>query len=374
MIQDFKVFTLNDVVKFNDYHIYPFKGITKRIEDEDIRNCDILYWEPLEPIDAPFSYYKDSFGHKEFSDLLIERNIKIYAVYSDYDTKTIQDSKTTYIPNLIIIKWKTSLLNYCRYSAESVYGYDINNIKVQDTNFKKLFNCLNRGVRPARVTLLDELYKNDLFDFGEISWNLLTTDSQFIDYNLSFKYWKEKRLKIDLDASDISDPDKVLDFHLWSDYYLNSSSLISIQSESIMGDQILNKYFLSEKTWKPLILGKPFIMLGPPGYYKYLQTFGFKLYDEIFDYSFDIETDETKRIKMIVSEINKLKNEDYIELYKKIKKSVLYNRNLAISITDNDSYIDESFINLYKKHKNIIDSIPPAELNMDLKKVFGNLK
>lgn len=374
MMQDFKVFTLNDVVKFNDYHIYPFKGITKRIEDEDIRNCDILYWEPLEPIDAPFSYYKDSFGHKEFSDLLIERNIKIYAVYSDYDTKTIQDSKTTYIPNLIIIKWKTSLLNYCRYSAESVYGYDINNIKVQDTNFKKLFNCLNRGVRPARVTLLDELYKNDLFDFGEISWNLLTTDSQFIDYNLSFKYWKEKRLKIDLDASDISDPDKVLDFHLWSDYYLNSSSLISIQSESIMGDQILNKYFLSEKTWKPLILGKPFIMLGPPGYYKYLQTFGFKLYDEIFDYSFDIETDETKRIKMIVSEINKLKNEDYIELYKKIKKSVLYNRNLAISITDNDSYIDESFINLYKKHKNIIDSIPPAELNMDLKKVFGNLK
>lgn len=374
MIQDFKVFTLNDVVRFNDYHTYPFKGITKRIEDEDIRNCDILYWEPLEPIDAPFSYYKDSFGHKEFSDLLIERNIKIYAVYSDYDTKTIQDSKTTYIPNLIIIKWKTSLLNYCRYSAESVYGYDINNIKVQDTNFKKLFNCLNRGVRPARVTLLDELYKNDLFDFGEISWNLLTTDSQFIDYNLSFKYWKEKRLKIDLDASDISDPDKVLDFHLWSDYYLNSSSLISIQSESIMGDQILNKYFLSEKTWKPLILGKPFIMLGPPGYYKYLQTFGFKLYDEIFDYSFDIETDETKRIKMIVSEINKLKNEDYIELYKKIKKSVLYNRNLAISITDNDSYIDESFINLYKKHKNIIDSIPPAELNMDLKKVFGNLK
>lgn len=374
MMQDFKVFTLNDVVRFNDYHTYPFKGITKRIEDEDIRNCDILYWEPLEPIDAPFSYYKDSFGHKEFSDLLIERNIKIYAVYSDYDTKTIQDSKTTYIPNLIIIKWKTSLLNYCRYSAESVYGYDINNIKVQDTNFKKLFNCLNRGVRPARVTLLDELYKNDLFDFGEISWNLLTTDSQFIDYNLSFKYWKEKRLKIDLDASDISDPDKVLDFHLWSDYYLNSSSLISIQSESIMGDQILNKYFLSEKTWKPLILGKPFIMLGPPGYYKYLQTFGFKLYDEIFDYSFDIETDETKRIKMIVSEINKLKNEDYIELYKKIKKSVLYNRNLAISITDNDSYIDESFINLYKKHKNIIDSIPPAELNMDLKKVFGNLK
>ena len=372
-MRNFKLFTLRDVIQFSDYHRYPFKGLTKKVLDENITNCDILYWEPLEPIDSPFSYIEDSYGHKEFSNLLVDRGIKIYAVYSDYLIDTIQDYKHTFIENLKIIKWKTSLLHYSRYSAETTYNQNIKNINVRTHNFRKLFNCLNRGVRPARVTLIDNLYKNGLFEYGEISWNLLTTDSAFLDYNLSFKYWNEERLKLDLDVSDKVDSDKVHDFHLWSDYYLNSETLFTIQSESIIGDQFSEKYFLSEKTWKPLILGKPYIMVGPPGYYRYLKEFGFKIYDELFDYSFDKESDETKRIEMIVFEINKLKNKNYDELYLKIKDKVEYNKNLAIDITNKDLYIDDSFKEMYKNNKNFIDNISSIKFNMDLNKIFKNI-
>ena len=374
MTRNFKLFTLKDVIEFSDYHQYPFKGITKRIIDENIRNCDILYWETIEPIDAPISYLENSKGHLEFSNLLIDRDIKIYGVCSDYKIKTIQDHPDTFIKNIELIKWKTSLLHFSRYSAESTYHSEIENIKVQNSKFTKLFNCLNRGVRPARVTLLDELYKNGLFEYGEISWNLLTTDEPFKGYGLSFKHWNEERLSIDLETSDIVDSEKVLDFHLWSDYYLNSETLFTIQSESIITDQKSEKYFLSEKTWKPLILGKPYIMVGPPGYYKYLQSFGFKLYDEIFDYSFDEITDIDTRIQYIVSEINKLKSENYMELYLKIKDKVEYNRNLAISITQKDKYISNKLIEVYIKHMDTINSIPCQNFHMDLKKVFGKLK
>jgi hypothetical protein len=372
-MRSFKVFGLRDVDRFSDYHKYPFKGITVRILDEDIRDCDILYWEPLEPVDAPFSYYKNSIGHREFSNLLENRNIHIFVVYAGYDISTIQDFKDTYISNIHIFPWNTSLLHYSRYSAESVYGKNIKDIKANDSKFKKLFNCLNRGVRPARVTLLDELYKNGLFEYGDVSWNLLTTDEAFKDYGLSFKYWKEERLKVDLNEPDIVDSEKVLDFHLWSDYYLSSDTLFTIQSETIIGDSFSDNHFLSEKSWKPLILGKPYIMVGPPGYYKQVQKYGFKLYDELFDYSFDSIQDETERIQKIVYEISKLKEENYTELYLKIKDKVEYNRNLAISITESDEYISNEFINFYKKNKHYIETIPSCQLNMDFKQIFKNI-
>lgn len=368
-MRDFKIFTLNDVVRFNDYHLYPFKGITKRIEDEDINNTDILYWEPLEPIDAPFSYDENSKGISEFEALLKTRNIKIYSVYSDYSNKTFN------IDNVIIIRWKTSLLHYCNNSATNLYNGNITDVKINDTNFTKLFNSLNRGVRESRVILLDELYKKGLFTYGDISWNMLTTDEPFIDYNLKFNHWKEERLVLDLNSSvEQSDDTEIYDNQLWTDYYLNSNCLFTIQSESIVGSSFNSTPFLSEKTWKPLLLGQPFLIISSAGYYEYLQSLGFKLYDEIIDYSFDSSEDVEFRIKSMVNQLESLKDKDYNELYLKIKDKVIYNRNRCIEIVKKDTYISDEFIELYKTHQTSFDNLPHTQMNMSMKEIFGLLK
>ena len=363
-MKDFKVFTLRDVTKFSDYHTYPFKGITKRIIDENISKCDILYWAPLEPIDSPFTYIEQSIGVHEFSHLLKERNIEMFVVHSEYDTITFQ------IENMHILRWKTSLLHYCNSSVEFRYKDIIENVKINDSNFKKLFNSLNLGVRPARVTLLDNLYKYGLFDYGDISWNHITKDDPFKDMGLVFNYWNEERLTLDLETIEPTSEEQIHDTHLWTDYYLESKCLFTVQTESIVRDNPSESHFLSEKTWKPLILGQPFITIGSPGYYEYLQSFGFKLYDEIIDYSFDKVSDNESRIEQIVIELSKLKDRNYDELYSLIKEKVEYNRNLAISITKNDKYIPQKFKELYNIHKESFKKFTPYDMNMDLSKIF----
>lgn len=367
-MRDFTIFTLKDVVQFLDYHEYPFKGITKRILDEDVKNCDILYWAPLEPFDAPFNYNETSKGVNEFETLIKSRNIQIYVIHSDYDTKLFE------LENVHIIGWKTSLIHYCNSSIEFRYKVSVENAKIDNSNFKKLFNTLNLGVRPSRVTLLDNLYKHNLFDYGDISWNHITTDEPFIHMGLKFKYWNERRLTLDLKTIKPLQGKQIHDTHLWTDYYLNSNCLFTIQAESIVRDVPNTLHFLSEKTWKPLILGQPFLTIGSPRYYEYLQSFGFKLYDEIIDYWFDKITNNEDRIESTVLELYKLKDKNYDDLYSQIKHKVDYNKNLAISIIKNDSYLPLKFQELYKVHKNSIDKLSPFDMNMNLKNIFGYLK
>ena len=64
-----------------------------------------------------------------------------------------------------------------------------------------------------------------------------------------------------------------------------------------------------------MLAKKPFLVLGPQGYHKWLQeTKGIEMYDEIFDYGFDDEPLLEHRIEGIVQNIRLLdgKELDYI--------------------------------------------------------------
>jgi hypothetical protein len=86
--------------------------------------------------------------------------------------------------------------------------------------------------------------------------------------------------------------------------------------------------YFSEKTFKPLSLGYPFIGLLLPNSFKKIKEFGFKLFDEIFDYTFDSIVNDDDRMKAIVNQIQS------VDIRKKIidnKESILekhiFNRN-----------------------------------------------
>jgi hypothetical protein len=66
--------------------------------------------------------------------------------------------------------------------------------------------------------------------------------------------------------------------------------------------------FVTEKTWIPLLLGIPFVVVGNKGFHKDLhERFGIEPYDELFDYKFDEVEDLEERIYELVKSINKLK-------------------------------------------------------------------
>ena len=82
------------------------------------------------------------------------------------------------------------------------------------------------------------------------------------------------------------------------------------------------RHHLTEKTFKPICLGMPFVMVSTAGSLEYLRSYGFETFDSIWDESYDLETDDDKRLVMIA---NLLKQIDSIK-----DKQMLFNSAINI--------------------------------------------
>jgi len=86
---------------------------------------------------------------------------------------------------------------------------------------------------------------------------------------------------------------------------------------------------MSEKTFKPLAMGFPFMGLLLPKSFSKLKEVGFELFDEIIDYSFDDEYDDEKRMNMIIEQIcNNNIEEKFANNFNSIYKKHLYNKKM----------------------------------------------
>jgi hypothetical protein len=170
---------------------------------------------------------------------------------------------------------------------------------------------------------MDLLCRDNLLDKGYISWY------DFSNYQgYTFKYWDPTKLTLDT--------------------FGNPGNLFKVPPEfgrafvNIVSESNLTPYFLTEKTTKPLYYKKPFLVISKEGFHtKFLTEFGFKLYDEIFDYSFDLIVDQDDRMEAIVREIKRFENystsqlqelttqiEDKLEFNQKHLMSLMYDVNI----------------------------------------------
>ena len=95
---------------------------------------------------------------------------------------------------------------------------------------------------------------------------------------------------------------------------------------------------ISEKTVMPLLYKKPFIALAKVGHHAFLQQYGFKLYDELFDYSFDLIEDLQERINAIVNMTEKICHMSYdemLEMKELLAPKLEYNAAIARKIGTN---------------------------------------
>jgi hypothetical protein len=89
----------------------------------------------------------------------------------------------------------------------------------------------------------------------------------------------------------------------WLDLFDQSAeSLLYLVTETVATGR---RHHLTEKTFKPIALGMPFIIVGTQGSLKYLRSYGFKTFDDLWDESYDDEPDDHKRIEKI-AEVLKL--------------------------------------------------------------------
>lgn len=69
--------------------------------------------------------------------------------------------------------------------------------------------------------------------------------------------------------------------------------------------------FVTEKTFKPVSGLQPFMVIGGSGILAYLRSQGFETYDNIFDETYDTETDFDKKLDIIIGNIQHYVKEPY---------------------------------------------------------------
>ena len=135
------------------------------------------------------------------------------------------------------------------------------------------------------------------------------------------------------DASIFDNPGYVANL----DFYYNSYAEIISESVFEFGINPAKKdkeYFIvSEKTFKPMALGFPFVGLLLPKTFAKFKEWGFELFDEMLDYSFDNEYDDEKRMNMIIEQIsnNDIKGKFHSN-FDKIYEKHVHNRKMFIEL------------------------------------------
>lgn len=158
----------------------------------------------------------------------------------------------------------------------------------------KIFICLNRLAREHRVRLMSSLIDNDVRKHGYISW---TGEPGLRDWQEHFPNVAKEKFDV-LDVVEIFKENPTNKFPT----EFSQKSFIFLNTETLFDNRTM---FLSEKSFKPIVMGMPFILLGNPGVLDFLKSFGFKTFDKWVDESYDRDIDLTERCNIISKEIDR---------------------------------------------------------------------
>ena len=169
------------------------------------------------------------------------------------------------------------------------------------------FLSYNRNMdRAHRIGFCSRLLEKDLLHLGTISvgdFEEKNVDTELYPYSKKLK----EMVPIEIDTT--------LQYNLANDLNHDNfhNTFVSVVTETLAHE---NTLFISEKTWKPIFMGHPFIILGNPGTLKYLKKLGFKTFDKWWDESYDDIKDVHVRTNKIVMIIESLSEKDHHELAK----------------------------------------------------------
>jgi hypothetical protein len=83
----------------------------------------------------------------------------------------------------------------------------------------------------------------------------------------------------------------------------SAETLAFVSTETVFEGR---RHHLTEKSFKPICLRMPFVLVSTAGSLEYLRSYGFKTFDSIWDESYDKETDDSKRLEKIADLLHSL--------------------------------------------------------------------
>ena len=260
-----------------DRHICDGEKNKIELEVNYHHNTEIIYLHVTEYIGDIFSSHEKYIETiKQINESLKNNNNKLYVVFGGYDSYRYKILQKLDLSEIEFLWWPTFLLHYTFFMMKKKYG----EIKKVNPTFNKHFISYNQKPKQHRAMFIDLMFKHKLNDYGIFSWNELTNEWS---NNYKFKFWDEKIVRLDINQDrDFLDVRK----DYFTEYIYNHGCLFNIVGESVDNNDM---FFITEKTYKNLLIGQPIICIGSPYQNKILKNLGFKIYENLINYSFDEE-------------------------------------------------------------------------------------
>lgn len=211
---------------------------------------------------------------------------------------------------------------------------DVKNNIVPD----KSFLCLNRRVFFHKYQMIEELFNRGLLDETRLTWVDNYTPIKMIDLDLASKLkidgleFKSIQLEGDvMYGSRLSYHDEFL-FTINPDWYYKSK--VDIITETMLYEDAIH---ITEKTYKSIYLGLPFVISATKGHLKNLRDMGFQTFNSVINEDYDNMTGKNK-VKHVVDaaiELSKIYNSPEVLEICQFNKELYLNHKFRKEVCEN---------------------------------------
>lgn len=215
--------------------------------------------------------------------------------------------------------------------------------------YDKKFINLNRRWRMHRPLMTLLLHYKNLLQYGHVSLGPCEGNTEWPEL---YQYIKNdvrdnpELLKMVEDADDVKNlPALYVDTEdlntNWVDitpslnkFYEDTYFSVVSETTFYSKEKSQSSRFLTEKTFKTIVMKHPFVLISIPRSLEVLRKLGYKTFSPYIDESYDHETDDHKRMLMILAEIERLcnLNEQELETFLNVTRDICeYNFNVLYS-------------------------------------------
>ena len=198
------------------------------------------------------------------------------------------------------------------------------------------FTILNRTHKWWRATAMADLQRAGMLDVSQWSYNTDITvgddpaDNPIEVDVLGLRDDVSQFLKRGPYTCDNFTADQHNDHHLhMSKHYTDSYCHVVIETH-FDTDQS-GGAFLTEKTFKPIKHGQPFVIVGAAGSLQALRDLGYRTFDHVIDPSYDLETDNTRRWQKILTTIQHIQAQDPDQWFQQCANDIQHNQQHFLS-------------------------------------------
>jgi hypothetical protein len=214
-----------------------------------------------------------------------------------------------------------------------------------------IYNRAWSGTREYRLKFLDLLIDASLTADCQTSCNAVDPELQthYSNYDFSRDEFRPKHCLEQYFSKNTYSSTASADFEI-KDY---NNCDIEVVLETLFDDSRLH---LTEKTLRPIALGKPFLLCATHESLKYLRQYGFKTFGSIINESYDCIEDPVKRLHAVIAVMKTIAQwteQEKQEKLQKLQEIADYNRRHFFS-TD---FFDQIFLELKSNLKTALDLV-----------------